>query len=360
MKTGENSSLPKGMVSQNLPQISPQSSGKATATGKVFVSGVVVLKSILNNQVLILLIAILCCNLTWIAATRVELYWPHLVQLSAPMVVFGAALVALWRQAKRSPAPDWVCQRLYPLLQALLFLNFAWINMRVLNHLVMTTALPMRDDVLAQADVAIGFDWLGYFEFVHARPVLIVLMDTIYTSLTPLSVGAIVLLVAMGRLDRAALFLESFFIVAVICVVVGMAFPAVGTFVYYRLALADYPNFRSAPGTFWIEALARLREPEGRIVLDPLNLPGLAAFPSLHTAAAVVLAASFWQTRLGWGVALYAAAIVAATPIFGGHYGVDLIAGAMVAAVVFASVARRQRSGAAPKAWGTPAPATAR
>lgn len=308
-------------------------------------NGVVVLKSLLNHRVLILLMAILCCNLIWIATSRVELYWPNLLQLSAPMLVFGTALWAVWRQAKRSPAPAWVSARLCPLLQALLFLNFAWINMRVLNHLVMTTALPMRDDVLAQADAAIGFDWLGYFEFVHARPVLIVLMDAIYTSLTPLSVGAIVILVAMGRLDRAALFLESFFIVAVVCVVVGMAFPAVGTFVHYRLDLADYPNFGTAPGTFWIEALARLREPEGAILLDPLRLPGLAAFPSLHTAAAVILAASFWQTRLGWGVALFAAAIIAATPIFGGHYGVDLIAGAVVAALVFAGVARSHRTG---------------
>lgn len=61
----------------------------------------------------------------------------------------------------------------------------------------------------------------------------------------------------MGQMQRAALFLESFFLIAVICVVVGMGFSAVGTFVHYGLDLADYPNFTISLGTFWIDALAQ-------------------------------------------------------------------------------------------------------
>jgi membrane-associated phospholipid phosphatase len=310
------------------------------------------LKTVISRRAFWLIGAIFAINLGWLATTRIDLLWMRLIPVSTPLGVYALALWSLRRQARSRPVPDWISGRVYSFVQALMFLNFAWINMRVLNHLVMTTALPFQDDFLARGDADIGFNWLQYFEFVHSQPWLIQLLDRLYSSLTPLSVAAMLALVAMGRLDRAALFLESFFAAAVICVVIGLAFPALGTFVHYGLDLADYPNFSAAPGVFWVEALQRLRVPHGGITLDPLNLPGLAAFPSLHTAAALVLGFSFWRTKAAVPIALYAAGILAATPVFGGHYGVDMLAGGVVAGLVFTAVARLQRSGSPDAEFG--------
>lgn len=72
------------------------------------------------------------------------------------MMRFATVMQGIRIFYRQTEAPAWVSGRLYPLVQALVFLTFAWINMRVLNHLVMTTALPMRDELLAQGDVLLG------------------------------------------------------------------------------------------------------------------------------------------------------------------------------------------------------------
>jgi membrane-associated phospholipid phosphatase len=60
-------------------------------------------------------------------------------------------------------------------------------------------------------------------------------------------------------------------------------------------------------------------------------------FPSFHTAAGIILVISFWRTALFPIIVLYSAIMIASTPVLGGHYFVDLIAGAAVAgAVAFA------------------------
>lgn len=305
--------------------------------------------SVLSSRVWVWAFVICAINLIWLALSRVGLVWGQIPILIAPVFCYGLGLLALRRIADGAFAgktmwPEWLRQRAAALLWTLLFLNFTWINMRVLNHLVMTTALPFQDDALAWADRMIGFDWLAVFNIIAERPWLIAVLNSVYYSLTPLSVVAMVLLIAMGQIEKAALFLESFLVVAVLCIVIGLAFPALGTFVHFGLQLQDYPNFETAPGTFFVSALHKVRMPEGEILLDPMSLAGLAAFPSLHTAAAVVLGLAFRQTRLAKPAAVYAGLIIAATPVFGGHYAVDLLAGALLAVVVFFAVAKVQKS----------------
>jgi len=78
---------------------------------------------------------------------------------------------------------------------------------------------------------------------------------------------------------------------------------------------------------------------EGQVVaIDPTRLPGLVTFPSFHTAGGIVVATAFWRTRWFIPVAIYTAFMIASTPIYGAHYAIDLVAGAVVAVAVMAAL----------------------
>jgi membrane-associated phospholipid phosphatase len=74
-------------------------------------------------------------------------------------------------------------------------------------------------------------------------------------------------------------------------------------------------------------------------MLDLSFLPGLVSFPSFHTAAGVIIVASFWRTAFLLPALLFSAAMIAGTPIFGGHYFVDMLSGAAIACAMLVAFA---------------------
>jgi membrane-associated phospholipid phosphatase len=86
------------------------------------------------------------------------------------------------------------------------------------------------------------------------------------------------------------------------------------------------------------------------------NLEGLIAFPSFHTAAAVLYAWAVWPIRsIRWPLAALNLAIISTTPVCGAHYAIDVVAGAAVAlgSIVASSLLRRNKAGMgrAPLEW---------
>jgi membrane-associated phospholipid phosphatase len=277
-------------------------------------------------------------NLVWLASTRIDVYLGDALAIAAPIALFGNLLFITKRLLRYDETPARWLVLTDALFQGLFFLKLAWLNVRLLNHLTMSTALPYVDDVLIAWDRALGLDWLGYFQWVHDRPWAIDLLDVSYTSLSMLSVLALFALLAMGETLRARLFVEAFFVTAVISIAIGCLFPAEAAVVTMAGALDQYPNFETAPGVYHIAHMERLRAADAAILLDPMRLPGLVTIPSFHTAAGIILAAAFWRTKLAWPVLGYSIVMIASTPIFGGHYFVDLIAGTALAFLVFAAL----------------------
>ena len=75
--------------------------------------------------------------------------------------------------------------------------------------------------------------------------------------------------------------------------------------------------------------------------LDLLNLAGIVTFPSFHACSAVLYAWALWPVWWMRPVALLAnGAMLASTPVDGGHYFIDLFAG--IAVAVLAIVAARR------------------
>jgi len=70
------------------------------------------------------------------------------------------------------------------------------------------------------------------------------------------------------------------------------------------------------------------------IIINPVGLPGLVTFPSYHTASGILLCAALFRTWMFWPALVYSTVMIASAPIFGGHYFIDLFAGAGLALAV--------------------------
>ena len=86
--------------------------------------------------------------------------------------------------------------------------------------------------------------------------------------------------------------------------------------------------------------------------LDLFGLSGIVTFPSFHAASAALYTWALWQVWWFRPVAVVAnAAMLAATPVDGGHYFIDLAAGIAVAALAIAAakaISRRLTANSAP------------
>jgi len=296
------------------------------------------------------------CYIGLVVLAVVEIVWlqvaGHTIRLkpAIPVVVnvilFSFVLLLLhWahsfalkkKNAMSEDAQGFVFDYFMPMMKILmggiLYMLVGWIVLRLFNHLTMTVPFPYADDFLIYLDSFIPLDWNAYFQFVAERPFLVFILDEAYTGLDSLSVVAFVSLVVIAKYEHARYFAVAFTITAIVCTVIGMFFPALAA-VEYTLENKDLlKNFPYSPGTYSVEILERLRTglPQE---FDLNKLHGLTTFPSFHTGAGIVMLYAFRRTFLFWPVVLYTVVMVASTPVYGGHYFVDIIFGAFVAALV--------------------------
>lgn len=246
--------------------------------------------------------------------------------LAAVAGLVGLVALLLWRFDHEHP----VASRLILLASGLAFLILAWDVIRLLNHTSMALAWPLADSLLARWDAALGLDWQAYFNWVGTSPVWRWLLAKSYTSLTFLSLLVYVLMCLFSNLRRSVYFLETFTFTAVFCTLVGSLFPARAAVDFYLGPVADLSAFPMEPGLYHLSSLERLRS-GAPVELVLGNLPGLVTFPSFHTAAGLLMVAATWRSWLVAPTGVYAAVMVASTPVYGGHYFIDLLAGAAVA-----------------------------
>ncbi len=222
----------------------------------------------------------------------------------------------------------------------------------VLAYLLAARAGPLWDGWLAAADRRLGFSWPALLGALDRHPWLVVALGLAYHGLSAQMVAAIVLLVHHHRLGRLRAMVAAAVLSGLVTILVSAAMPAMGN-------LFDPAGFRHLwPSVSWMERglVAGLRDGTAR-TLDLTLLTGIVSFPSFHaTLAAIFLWAVRDVGRAGPPLALLAVATVLATPAFGGHYGVDVLAGLLLAppAILLALRLERPRA-AAPR--GEPAAA---
>ena len=211
-----------------------------------------------------------------------------------------------------------------------LFLIPAMASLAIFNHALMAIPFPFVDDLLTQWDRALGFDWLNFGYAIAYFPVVNFAMDQIYQFMLPALIMVGLHAIIVGRSDHATEFLGLVMFTGIFCIFVAMFFPCMGAMDH----LAD-PSYKALfskdTGNSFVPQLLEIRGAE-HIVLNPLRLAGLAAFPSYHCVCGVLMIYGSRSTKICHLIAtVFGVLLIAATPTFGGHYLSDLIAGGIVA-----------------------------
>ena len=205
--------------------------------------------------------------------------------------------------------------------------------MALSNYLALSLERPLIDGILAGWDGALGIDWLALVTTVQALPWLKLILSIAYMTTLPQIAIVVVILALSGRLEKLSEFMLAFCISALITVAFWSAFPSFGAFAYFWQldpTLADYGLIVDAA---YARELYDLQE-DRSTALSIDQLTGLIAFPSFHTAIAVLATWYLWPVRIAGVLALMLNIfVVLSVPFDGGHHFVDVPAGFVVAAL---------------------------
>ena len=197
-----------------------------------------------------------------------------------------------------------------------------------LSYLAASTPLPLQDAAFDAMDRALGFDWKELLAVMNRWPELFVFMRVIYLSLTVQMTAVVLLLGLTGRLSWLRVYMLAFIFTAVLTIVLSALLPAEGVWLHY--GLKANPAAMPVSHTSWPVFLG-LRDGSYRLLMA-VGSEGIITFPSLHAALAVILIAAFWPVPIArWLSAVVNFMMLAATPIDGSHYLVDVLAGIVIA-----------------------------
>jgi membrane-associated phospholipid phosphatase len=199
-----------------------------------------------------------------------------------------------------------------------------------LSYVAASTSLPLQDAALDHWDKALGLDWQEWLTLIRRWPQFFELMHAVYLSLSLQMVAVVLLLGFTGRLDRLRVYMLAFIFAALLTIAISAVFPAEGTWLYYGIQAA--PAELPPSHTSWPVFLA-LRDGSFALLMG-VGAEGVITFPSLHAALAVILVAGFWPVPIArWLAVAVNILMLAATPIDGSHYFVDVLAGIGIAVI---------------------------
>jgi len=269
-----------------------------------------------------LIIGIAGLVLLFIAFGRFSLEWKSLT-IPAGATIGLVMLACRYRQR----ADKRIANTLEALAQVIAFTAAG----ALMSYLFASWGGALWDARLQAADAALGLEWRAYLDFVNARPWLGQMLGIAYASLLPQTILTVLVLGFSGRALALYTFVAATVFTGVACIAISAAMPAMAYYVHLGLTPSDYQNLAPAAAFVHVAHLEALRS-GAMTTLSLANAEGIITFPSYHAALAVIFAASLWTVPKVRYVGLSLnAAMLAATPIDGGHYFVDVIAGVIVA-----------------------------
>jgi len=227
----------------------------------------------------------------------------------------------------------------------------------VFMYMAAALGWPLQDATLAAIDRAVGFDWPSVLRALNQRPAVATALADVYHTTGPQIPVVFLFLAFTGRRERL---LEYLALIGVTSLFTGAAtalVPAVGAHGFFHPVRDAFSHYTAGAGMWHYEELMRLRS--GRpFVYDVTRSQGLVTFPSYHAVLAIITSFAVRGVRyVGWPVALLNAAVVVSTIPEGGHYLVDVAAGAAIA-MVSILLLRDLVGGEAHSHTAGPAPAT--
>jgi membrane-associated phospholipid phosphatase len=210
--------------------------------------------------------------------------------------------------------------------ESILLLRNAGMVLCILSYLCCSWDWPMMDERFDLLDKAMGFNWQEWFQWCWREPAH-TLLATAYRSLLFQLIFSTIWFASL--LDKKRLY-ETFWILFVALlstVVISGLMPALGP--------ASALGLLSSYDTKFIRNLAdvmAIRAAGGMPVTITL-LGGFVAFPSFHTAAALIYMYAFRNN--GWlstAALLLNLLMLISIPAFGDHYLIDMFGGFAIAA----------------------------
>jgi membrane-associated phospholipid phosphatase len=184
-------------------------------------------------------------------------------------------------------------------------------------------AFPLQDQNLARADMALGFNWLGYAHWVDGHAYVQTILHLAYNSISIQIALPVLVMAFSNRQSELRVYLLAFAIALICTICISALVPAAGPIVFVDRGTFDILRFTGATP---IDHLMRLREAGPLILRD---FPGgIATFPSFHSTIAVLTPLTLRRyPRIFAGLLILDAAMLGGTVTEGAHYFVDILAG---------------------------------
>jgi hypothetical protein len=247
--------------------------------------------------------------------------------MAAGLLILAAAALFAWRRGRPRLLAGAIA-----FLQMTLFTVFGV----VLSYALAARGGPLWDHRLAAADAELHLNWPAIFHVADASPMMLWMGGIAYYSLVVQMIVCIVALSGAGHLDRLRIAITAAVLSGAVTIAISGVMPAIGN-------LFDPDAFHHLwPSVAWQERglVTGLRRGSAR-VLDLSRLSGIVSFPSYHATLPIILA---WAQRdlpvMKVAAPIWAALTIVATPLFGGHYGMDVLAGLGLALAAIAIAPR--------------------
>ena len=223
----------------------------------------------------------------------------------------------------------------------------------VLSYLLARGGGELWDERLAGWDRALGFDWLAYVRWIDRSAFAVAWLKLAYASLIPQVIALVLVLGFTNKLAELRTVMLAAIVAGAVTVLLSSLFPAVSNYIHLGLSSRDFLHVNPFAGDVHMRDFNALRDGSAeRLVLG--RMEGIITFPSYHAGLSVVTLWGFWVSGIRWvrwpGIALAVSTIVA-TPVDGGHYLVDIIAGGAIAVLALIWSKRAVCWAPAPMAW---------
>jgi hypothetical protein len=228
--------------------------------------------------------------------------------------------------------------RVFAMSTALAQIILALAVLTSISYIATAADLPLQDARLFAADRAVGFDFRAILSHVNDRVWLIEILAFGYNAISWEIWLIVVALPLAGYTRRTAEYISAWLLGLGITCCITIIVPAIGVYQALGTAASDFPNITPQSYLDTLVEIPLLREGALR-TLDLGQLLGVVTFPSFHAATAVLYGWALWPVRWArpFNLALNGV-MLAATPICGGHYLMDVLAGVVVAtAAIYAA-----------------------
>jgi membrane-associated phospholipid phosphatase len=188
-------------------------------------------------------------------------------------------------------------------------------------------AFPLQDQLLANADRALGFTWSDFAYWVDRHVAIQAIFHLAYDSIMPQTLLPLLVLAFANRPSEVRVYLLAFAIAFTFTIIISALMPAAGPIAYVDRGTFNVLQFTGATP---LDHLMRLREAGPLIMSDAPG--GIATFPSFHATIAILTPLTLrGYPRIFLALLFLDAAMLGGTVTEGAHYFTDVLAGACMA-----------------------------